>query len=280
MRSRMLKASFFVNDQVASLSPLTRILFQGLWCLADREGRLENRPLRIRAAVLPFDDCDVEAMIDDIERTGLIATYVVHGQKLIQVTGFAKHQKVHPKEQSSELPGLEASKSRGKKPPSRGMQPAGREKQPANQPLSFPSLSLPSVPSETLASKDSGMSTCVDAPAPVDQVFAYWAEKLNHPRSLLDPDRRKLIRARLSEGGTVEDLCRAVDGVLVDIESWPDRRRFDGIEYVFESRASVEKFLDLAIKGNPKPKADVRKGPIRAEDQDWTNEPIGEVKFL
>lgn len=108
------------------------------------------------------------------------------------------------------------------------------------------------VPSRTLPKEDS--STCVDPPALEDQAFAYWAEKLGHPRAILDDKRRKLLKARGVEGMDLAQAKLAVDGVLVDIQQWPDRRRFDGIDYVFESRASVEKFMDLALKGNPRPK--------------------------
>jgi len=36
---------------------LARLLYPGLWMLADREGRLEDRPLRIKAEILPYDTC-------------------------------------------------------------------------------------------------------------------------------------------------------------------------------------------------------------------------------
>jgi hypothetical protein len=53
-RSRNIKPGFFLNDELAECEPLARILFAGLWCIADREGRLEDRPKRIKAEVLPY----------------------------------------------------------------------------------------------------------------------------------------------------------------------------------------------------------------------------------
>ena len=58
-RARNLKPSFFTNDKLAELHPLGRLLFAGLWTIADREGRLEDRPKRIKTDVsLPYITAD------------------------------------------------------------------------------------------------------------------------------------------------------------------------------------------------------------------------------
>ena len=44
MRARNLKPSIFKNELLAVADPLYTLVFEGLWCLADREGRLEDRP--------------------------------------------------------------------------------------------------------------------------------------------------------------------------------------------------------------------------------------------
>ena len=103
-RARNIKPSFFLNDQLAELDPLARLLFIGLWCLADREGRLEDRPRRIKAEVLPYDDCDVDAFLTDLHRAGFIIRYEVAGERYIQVVNFTKHQNPHVKEAKSTIP--------------------------------------------------------------------------------------------------------------------------------------------------------------------------------
>ena len=52
MRIRTRKPAFFKDEDLADLPPLTRLFFQGLWPMADRDGRLENRPRLIKAEVL------------------------------------------------------------------------------------------------------------------------------------------------------------------------------------------------------------------------------------
>lgn len=101
---RTLKPSFFSNDQLAEVHPLGRLLFQGLWCMADREGRLEDRPKRIKAEVLPYDACNIERLLDDLQARGFILRYEVDGDRFIQVVNFAKHQNPHVKEPPSTIP--------------------------------------------------------------------------------------------------------------------------------------------------------------------------------
>lgn len=103
-RARNIKPSFFANDDLADIDPLGRLLFIGLWTLADREGRLEDRPRRIKAEVLPYDDCDVDSLLNDLQQHGFILRYEVGEQGYIQVLSFTKHQNPHVKESASSIP--------------------------------------------------------------------------------------------------------------------------------------------------------------------------------
>jgi hypothetical protein len=105
MRARNIKPGFFASEQLSQVPPLTRILFAGLWCLADREGKLRDRPARIRAEVLPYEsEHDPEAALQELGRVGVISRYVVDGEKYIKILGFSKHQNPHPREVPSEIP--------------------------------------------------------------------------------------------------------------------------------------------------------------------------------
>lgn len=98
MRIRTVKPSFFKSENVAELAPLTRLLFVGLWCLADREGRLEDRPRRIKVEVLPYDAVDCEVGLAELAAHGFIARYEVDGVRLIQVRNFTRHQRITGRE--------------------------------------------------------------------------------------------------------------------------------------------------------------------------------------
>lgn len=97
-RIRTIKPEFFLDDELAELPPLTRLLFIGLWTLADCEGRLEDRPKRIRAQIHPFDDGDTGAMLQALHDYGFIHRYAVAGIRYIEVRNFKKHQRITGKE--------------------------------------------------------------------------------------------------------------------------------------------------------------------------------------
>ena len=105
-RSRVIRPEFFADGDLVSLPPMTRLLFIGLWTLADREGRLKDRPLTIKNQIFPSDECDMNAMLDALEAVGSIRRYVVEGERCIDIPGFVKHQRPHPHESASDLPGF------------------------------------------------------------------------------------------------------------------------------------------------------------------------------
>ena len=104
MRSRNIKPGFFLNDVLAELDPLCRLLFAGLWTVADKEGRLEDRPKKIKAACLPYDQADVDSMLNQLQAKGFLMRYQVKDNDYIQVNNWNKHQAPHYKEVASEIP--------------------------------------------------------------------------------------------------------------------------------------------------------------------------------
>lgn len=104
-RIRSIKPSFFKNEDLGALPFEWRLFFVGLWTQADREGRLEDRPSRLKAEIFPYDAVDVEAGLKCLAEAGFIHRYEAAGKRLISVVTFTKHQQPHHKEQPSELPG-------------------------------------------------------------------------------------------------------------------------------------------------------------------------------
>lgn len=103
-RSRVIKPGFFYNEFLAELKFESRLLFAGLWTLADREGRLEDRPRRIKIDVFPWDDVDVDALLDELAKARFVLRYAVAGVRYIQIVNFAKHQQPHYREMASSFP--------------------------------------------------------------------------------------------------------------------------------------------------------------------------------
>lgn len=101
-RARNIKPGLFKNEVLGVADPLYTLLFQGLWLLADREGRLEDRPLRIKAEVFPYrDGIDMGAMLGWLAKAGFIRRYQCGELALIQILNFTKHQNPHKNEPES-----------------------------------------------------------------------------------------------------------------------------------------------------------------------------------
>jgi len=103
-RARNIKPGFFANEDLVELPFSTRLLFIGLWTLADREGRLEDRPKRIKMALFPADNLDVDEALEMLADAGFLDRYEHDGERYIQVTSFSKHQNPHRDEKASTIP--------------------------------------------------------------------------------------------------------------------------------------------------------------------------------
>jgi uncharacterized phage protein (TIGR02220 family) len=111
LRSRVTKPGFFANEDLALIEPIPwpRDLFHGLWSLADREGRLEDRPMRIQIHIFPYYHKQaspemISEWLDALQKNDLLTRYEVNGTKYIQIHNFKKHQPIHHKESESEIP--------------------------------------------------------------------------------------------------------------------------------------------------------------------------------
>ena len=104
-RSRNIKPSIFKNEVLGEADPLLSLLFMGLWCLADREGRLEDRPKRIKAEIFPYREIpDINGYLTELASLEFIHRYTAENQAVIQVINFKKHQSPHRTEKPSTLP--------------------------------------------------------------------------------------------------------------------------------------------------------------------------------
>lgn len=103
-RQRMLHPGFFTDPELLALPPLARLLYAGMWCLADRDGRLEDKPLDLKIKLLPADTCDAEDFLQRLQASRRIVRYVVGGQRYIAIRAFAKYQHPHWKEPPGVLP--------------------------------------------------------------------------------------------------------------------------------------------------------------------------------
>jgi hypothetical protein len=107
-RARNIKPAFFQNEELGELLPIERLAFIGMWTIADFRGCIEVKFKRLKIQLLPYDDCNIETIVKNLEQSRFIRMYSVQGQTYIKIINFEKHQNPHKNERDSgsEIPDI------------------------------------------------------------------------------------------------------------------------------------------------------------------------------
>jgi hypothetical protein len=100
----------------------------------------------------------------------------------------------------------------------------------------------PKPRSSTALSSNVKFDLCV-----VKSIFEFWKTMLKHPKAKLDEKRKRLIRNRLQEGYTVEQLQAAITGCSQSpfhMGQNEHHTRFDDLSLILRDAHHVEQFLD------------------------------------
>jgi len=95
-RIRSIKPQFWLDENLATISRDARLLYIGLWNLADDYGVFEWRPARIKVQLFPWDidvtGKKVEEWMKALESTGDITKFKSEGKLYGYIPTFLKHQ--------------------------------------------------------------------------------------------------------------------------------------------------------------------------------------------
>jgi len=226
------------------------------WCIAhlDRDGRIDGDPEVLRGLVCPrLTECSaelIETTISAAARRGLVIWYESNGERFLCFPGFRKNQLNLPydKEPTSEFPDPEICNN----VKLRNKQEKRREVKRSKEKRSEEKRREDITPNRDFASLSAS-----SAPAPinnqVDSVLDVWEHWRNHhPRAVKKLTSKmksyRLIRDRLKEGRSAEDLKQAIDGLHLD--PWPERSNHLQIKYALKDDDTVTKFIGFAV--NPR----------------------------
>lgn len=230
-RSRNIKPAFFKNYELADLGSVTQLLFAGLWCLADREGRLEDKPRLIKAELFPYYECDVNGELTELERLGFVRRYSVGDVAVVEVLNFKKHQTPHNTEKPSALPAFDPQSS-AKPAPALGNGELTVDSPKSNDGKTPDSL----IPDSLNLIPDS----LTPAPAPPaspappqrpdkgysDEFEAAWAEYPSRAGGNSKADAFKAWSARLKDGVSATELTDGVRRYALFVELSKTEPRF------------------------------------------------------
>lgn len=100
-RARNIKPGFYKNEDLAECSVWARLIFPGLWMLADRDGLMEDRPKRIKGELLPYDTQEIEPLLQELHDRKFLVRYRNADGSFIQILKFSTHQTPHYSEKPS-----------------------------------------------------------------------------------------------------------------------------------------------------------------------------------
>lgn len=246
-RARNIKPGFFKNEQLVELPYEYRLLFAGLWTLADREGYLEDRPKRIKMEIFPGDDVNVEKGLSALESHGLLLRYMVGEGRYIHICKFLEHQHPHHKEPASTLPkpgaspGLDADPTRVKpeiEAPCNAVEPGASPGQDTGKPGSDPSDSLNLIP-DSLQNTSSGKP---DMPPGFTRFWQAW------PRS-----DRKVAKAECAKRWRKRGLEAQADAIVAHVQSMRGSKQWrDGYEPAPLTYLNQERWRDGETADQPR----------------------------
>lgn len=263
-RIRTVKPELFRHEELFEAErqsglPL-RLIFIGLFTVADVAGRFRWRPRLLKLDIMPFDNFDFEQALNALTQFGFIERYEHAGEVYGWIPKFLKHQRPNKRESRSQLPASLQDTcthvhARGEMEGEREMEKEEEREKEVEQ------------------ERDSASSGLHPDDDPVIQIFLHWQRVMDHPKAILDPQRRRHIQAALKMGYSVEDLFRAVDGC----SQTPHNRgqndrgeRYDGLHLILRSADQIDRFIRNAKKP-PKPsnKADQRLNSNIEAAQNW-----------
>lgn len=230
-RARNIKPGFFANEELVELPFSTRLLFIGLWTIADRAGRLEDRPKRIKMAIFPADSVDIDAALNELQASGFLLRYEHGGERYIQILAFDKHQNPHKDEKKSTIP---APCGHGA---STVQEPEKHDSNPADSLIpdspnpSSPKEDIPPVPVEPPAAKSSPRKRKTpETPLPADFCISdrvrAWAKEKGYGQ--LDAHFENFVSACKAKGYTYADWDEGFMGAIR--KDWAKLRQIGGFQ--------------------------------------------------
>lgn len=109
-RIRSVKPEFWTDEKLAeAISRDGRLLYIGLWNLADEHGRLRGSARYIKGQLFPYDDDmtvqTIDALIDDLAKARKVCRYSsAEGDSYLFLPNLARHQRLEAAKVASKLP--------------------------------------------------------------------------------------------------------------------------------------------------------------------------------
>lgn len=239
---RFLSKSIAYSAQVGSVSLEADYLFMRMIPHLDSAGRMIGEPMSVKALCCPLRSeitgDVVERCLGELHQAGLLTWYKGDGQRYVEMPGFVKHQRGArlDREAPSRLPAPSTKKVR-RTPENSGERRVSEVKRSEEKVSEEKTTPLPPTQTKSDAIRTTG---AVAPTADERRVLDHFTTC--HPRRKWGTKDVKLVRQRIAEGFSADQLCQAISGNAHD--SWHQERRKHELSYVLRDAGMVSKFSD------------------------------------
>ncbi len=98
-RIRTIKPDFWTDEKIGTLRRDVRLLYIGLWNLADDKGVLKANPAFIKGQIFPYDEDlrigSVKEWIDSLENARMLVPFTYNGESYFIIRTFLAHQNIN-----------------------------------------------------------------------------------------------------------------------------------------------------------------------------------------
>lgn len=248
-----------------------RVAYMALIACCDREGRFRWQPRRLKLHMLPYDDVDMEKVLNAFEERGFIKKYVFKGEFYGCIPSWNRHQKINSREKDSELPYIEEATEINKTKLTivhavSDDRPSVVDDCVTGEPRVEHACSIrdsrvtDASLTCTRGREEEGKRSeeeekeyivaSMTRPRGVSQqiqnVFQHWKTVMNHPNANLDNKRKSVIEKALKSGYSESQLCEAITGCSYTPHNMGDNdrgQRYDGLHVILRDGDQIDRFI-------------------------------------
>lgn len=214
-RIRSIHPGLWTDEAFVALSPMARLMLMGIWNECDDAGSFAWSPLTLKMRILPADNADAAALLEEMISTRAIMRYEVAGKIYGAVRNFCQFQRpkkpnsVHP--QTPEVAAWVNTDARSTRDGSEAV------------PNELPTTSVNGRQMEDgggngkiEASSNEDVSVAPTAPVTKDEILEAWHSRMVPlgfaAVAKMTAQRDRQLRARLKDS-TLEEWQRAMDAL-------------------------------------------------------------------
>lgn len=235
----MIHPEIWESEDFSKLSNLAKLMFIGMFSLADDEGKGRAKAVYLKSVIFPYDEClrlaDVEKGLSEIASCMSVSLYTRDGNKYYKLDKWSKWQRVD-KPQPSKIPDPDPEPSYSEASYSEAspetvwndssLKEEKRSEEKRNEDKKSEDKRVEKREEENIAPRALLCAKVAEVASEASAIIEHLNSRLG---SAYKPDSKATqghIKARLKEGFTLEDFKTVIDKKAAEWENRPDMAQY------------------------------------------------------